>query len=194
MERSKRNPLTEYARKFVHVKARQLVGKYGFTRDDYEDLCQEMILDLLIRLPKFDPSKASLNTFIDRIVNRKAANLIRYQRQAKRDYRRQAWAPRHVTSKISQPPQDAGGISQDDFDFRFGKYTPPATRRQDLCIDVASILAALPPDLQPLAKLLMTHSVAEAARELRVARSTLCEGPLARLRGIFAEETLEKYF
>ena len=52
-----RAQLNEYARSVIRNKARQLIGKYGFTPDDYEDLEQEMILDLLVRLPKFDPEQ-----------------------------------------------------------------------------------------------------------------------------------------
>ena len=41
----------------------------------------DLIVDLLLRLPKFDPSKAGYNTFVACIVNRKVSNLLR---QAKR--------------------------------------------------------------------------------------------------------------
>ena len=50
--------IDEYAVRIIKYKARQLVGRVGFTESDREDLEQEMILDLLQRLPKYDPARA----------------------------------------------------------------------------------------------------------------------------------------
>ena len=50
--------IDEYAVRIIKHKARQLVGRAGFTESDREDLEQEMMLDLLRRLPKFDPKRA----------------------------------------------------------------------------------------------------------------------------------------
>jgi len=60
--------IDDYAVQLIKYKARQLVGRVGFTESDREDLEQEMVLDLLRRLPKFDPKRAGRNTFIARIV------------------------------------------------------------------------------------------------------------------------------
>ena len=39
--------IDEYAVRIIKYKARQLVGRVGFTESDREDLEQEMILDLI---------------------------------------------------------------------------------------------------------------------------------------------------
>ena len=51
--------LTDYAMKNVHHKARKLIGQLGFTESDQPDIEHDLIVDLLARLPKFDPSKAA---------------------------------------------------------------------------------------------------------------------------------------
>ncbi len=51
----KRCELTDYALELVHHKARQLVGKAGYTQDDVDDIKQDLIVDLLERLSQFDP-------------------------------------------------------------------------------------------------------------------------------------------
>jgi RNA polymerase sigma-70 factor, ECF subfamily len=194
MEGSKQYALNDYAQKIIRYKAKQLAGKYGFTRDDHEDLCQEMTLDLLVRLPKFNPGKASLNTFIARVVDRKVANLIRFQRQAKRDYRREA-------PSLNGLIEDGEGhiiprgetISQDEHDRRTGKYTRAASEREDLRLDAWAAISALPWDLQRLAKLLMTHSIAEAARELGMPRGTLCGTHVVTMRETFGSRGLGEY-
>jgi len=72
----------------VRSKARQLVGRYGFTASDREDIEQELMLDLLQRLPRFDPSRAKRKTFINRVVDNAVASLVKRQKAEKRDYRR----------------------------------------------------------------------------------------------------------
>ena len=59
-----------YAVEIIRFKARQLVGQAGFTVADREDLEQELILDLLRRMPKYDSKRAKRNTFIARMVER----------------------------------------------------------------------------------------------------------------------------
>ena len=70
----------------IRFKARQLVGKAGFTASDREDIEQELILDLLRRLPKYDPKRAQRNTFIARVVEHRVATLIAAQKAGIRDY------------------------------------------------------------------------------------------------------------
>jgi len=194
MEDSKQYGLNDYAKNVIRHKARQLIGKYGFTRDDYEDLMQEMTLDLLVRLSKFDRSKASLNTFVARIVDRRISTLIRHRTQDMRDYRREACS-------LDDPIQDEDGasitrgemLSQDECDLRAGKHTRPESERIDMRLDVSFVIAELPPELRPLAERLLDQSITEAARELGVPRSTLYETGIARLRNAFEDKGLGEY-
>ena len=69
--------IDEYAVQLIRYKARQLVGRVGFTESDRDDLEQELMLDLLRRLPKYNPDRAQRNTFIARVVEHKIATIIR---------------------------------------------------------------------------------------------------------------------
>lgn len=194
MENAKQRILDGYAREVIRHKARQLIGKYGFTRDDYDDLQQEMMLDLLRRLGKYDPSRAGLSTFVARVVDRKVSTLIRHQRQEKRDYRR------HVCPLDAQIEDQDGQqrgldevLSQDAFDEEIARYDRPEAERIDLRLDLSLVLDDLPEDLRHLARRLQTRTVAEIARELGVPRSTLYEKGIARLRKIFEDNGLREY-
>src|SRR2546426_9138681 len=79
--------LNTYAIRRIRFKARQLVGCYGFTQDDREDLEQELGLDLLRRLPRFDPRRAGLNTFVARVVDHAVATIIARQKSSSRGSR-----------------------------------------------------------------------------------------------------------
>jgi RNA polymerase sigma-70 factor (ECF subfamily) len=194
MENTKQRVLDGYARDVIRHKARQLIGKYGFTRDDYDDLQQEMMLDLLRRLGKYDPSRAGLSTFVARIVDRKVSTLIRHQRQEKRDYRRPVCS---LDAQVEDQDGQARGLdevlSQDAFDDEIARHDRPQAERLDLRLDLSLVLDELPDDLRQLALRLQTRTVAEIARELGVPRSTLYEKGIARLRKIFEDKGLREY-
>ena len=194
MENAKQGVLNGYAREVIRHKARQLIGKYGFTRDDYEDLQQEMTLDLLRRLGKYDPEKAGLTTFVARVVDRRISTLIRHQKQEKRDYRCQACS-------LNAPVENGTGeafnmdeiLSQDDFDQQVGRHDGPQSERLDLRLDLSQAMAELPDDLRQLAVRLQTKTVAEIARELGVPRSSLYDKGISRLRKLFEDKGLREY-
>ena len=194
MENAKQRILDGYARAVIRHKARQLIGKYGFTRDDYDDLQQDMMLDLLRRLGKYDPSKAGLSTFVARVVDRKISNLIRHQRQEKRDYRQQVCP---LDAQVEDQDGHVRGLedilSQDAYDAEVERHGQPETERLDLRIDLKLVLDDLPDDLRELARRLQTRTVAEIARELGVPRSTLYEKGIASLRKIFEDNGLREY-
>jgi RNA polymerase sigma-70 factor (ECF subfamily) len=194
MENTKQRILDGYARDVIRHKARQLIGKYGFTRDDYDDLQQEMMLDLLRRLGKYDPSKAGLSTFVARIVDRKVSNLIRHQRQEKRDYTKQVCP---LDAQVEDQDGQVRGLedvlSQDAYDQEVERHDRPTADRLDLRIDLTLVLDDLPDDLRELARRLQTRTMAEIAREMGVPRSTLYEKGIARLRKIFEDKGLREY-
>ena len=180
--------INDYAETLIHHKARQLVGEAGYTEDDVEELEQEMRLDLLKRLPKFNPKIATYNTFVSRLVERKICNLIRHRTRKVRDYRREEGSLDDTVETDSNSVEKAKRIetiSQDEYDFRSGRYCRSAAERLDLQLDVSLVLSKLPPKLQKLAELLKTMSITEAARELGIPRSTLYSSGLARLREAF---------
>lgn len=76
-----------YVHDLIRIKARQLIGKAGFTAADKEDIEQELMLDLLQRLKKFDPTKAKRTTFMVRVVNHRIASLIEERQARCRDWR-----------------------------------------------------------------------------------------------------------
>ena len=190
----KHESLDDYARDTIRHKARQLIGKYGFTRDDYDDLQQEMTLDLLGRLPKFDPDKAAHTTFVARVIERKISKLIRHRRQEIRDYRREACS-------VNDPIEDGNGgtveraqtIGQDEQDLRAGKHSRPEAERIDLRLDMSFVVSGLPPELKHLTELFQTHSTLDVAREMGVHRSTLYARDIARLREIFEDKGMKEY-
>ena len=180
--------INDYAEALIHHRAQQLVGNAGYTEDDVEELEQEMRLDLLKRLPKFNPKRATYNTFVTRLIERKICNLIRHRTQKVRDYRCEECSLNDTVEtddSKNKKVKRMETITQDEHDLRSGKYRRPAAERLDLRLDISLILSKLPPKLQELAELLKTMSITEAARELGISRTTLYSSGLAKLRRAF---------
>lgn len=190
----KRCGLTDYALETVHHKARQLVGKAGYTQDEVDDIKQDLIVDLLERLPKFDPAKATYNTFVARVVERKISKLLRDRQAEMRDHRREACSLNEdIDDGDDEPMQRVATISQDEQDIRTGKYRRSAEEREHLRLDIETVLADLPPDLRRAAELLQTLPVAQVAREMGVPHATFYDKYLMRLRDAFAAKGMGDY-
>ena len=188
-----KHELTDYIYKLVECKARQLVGKARFRQDDFADIKQDLFQDLIERLPLFDPAKASLHTFADRIVTRRCCNLLRDRHAGCRDHRLEAFSLDDLVEAEDGPAERHETVSQDEADLRSGRRNQAAEERAHLMMDVNAVVANLPPKLRRAAELLRTESVVEAARIMGVPRRTMREKYVAPLRAIFAEARLDGY-
>jgi len=186
--------LNDYALEVVHYKARKLVGTAGFREDDVEDIKQDLIVDLLERLPKLDPAVAKYETFVTRVVERKLCNMIRDRTTEVRDFRReQCSLNEDIDVGEDEPRQRVVTISQDDVDLRTGKHSRPEEERRDLQLDLAEAIASLPVELRKAAEMLMAMPITDVARELGVPRSTFYDNHLARIRQAFEAHGLGDY-
>jgi len=188
----KHDEIVDYAARIIRHKAKQLIGTAGFTRLDREDLEQEMMLDLLMRLPKFDPNKSTHKTFVARVVERKVSNLIRHRTQEMRDYRRETYS-------LNEPIDDGDGGTiersqtiADQHDRRPGRHRRSDQEAVELVLDVQAMLMRLPADLRRLCELLKSGSIADAVREMDIPRTTL-NYRVKKLRKLFEKAGLRDY-
>jgi RNA polymerase sigma factor (sigma-70 family) len=196
MDANQKHPeINEYAESAIRVKARQLVGTAGFTTSDVADIEQELRVELLLRLPKFDPQKATYNTFVTRIVEGKAAKLVRHRMRELRDYRRNCCS-------LDDVVEDGDGcfvaraetMDRDETDIRTDKRARTREEQAQLQTDVAFALETLPDDLRAVAECVMeSATLAEATKKLGMPRMTLY-GALERLRRQFEDAGVGDYF
>jgi len=172
----------------VRSKAKQLVGRYGFTASDRDGIEQELMRDLYQHLPRFNPKRANRRTFINRIVDHAVVTLIRRQQAAMRDHRRNGGSLNEdvkapdgrVTKRADTLNAEMNRAGRSDLDSHL------------LVLDVHAVVAVLPEDLRDLAARLQTQSMAQAAREMGVARSVVYER-VAELRRILERAGLRGY-
>jgi DNA-directed RNA polymerase specialized sigma24 family protein len=179
--------------KIVRAKAAGLIGTYGFSPSDGDDIRQELVLDCIIRFRKFDPAKSSCRSFVSRIVNNRVATLVEGQRARCRDYRA---CRSSLNDQIEFAPGEsmelAERVSADEYEARIGRSVLSARDRVELQIDVARVIATLPQELAAIANLLRSVGVGETSHQLGVPRSTLYRR-IADIRELFESAGLHLY-
>jgi RNA polymerase sigma-70 factor (ECF subfamily) len=189
-----RPALDAHARWVIRTKARQLIGKAGFTPADRADIEQELALALLSGLPRFDASRGKRTTFVDRVVNNRVAALLT-ERTAKRR------APACCVASLDDdaPGENGSGATEplwatleERTGGRRARDPDDDEQRQDLRIDLAAALAELPEDLREIAAELAHRTPGQIARERGISRRTVrCR--IERIRARFVSAGLEIY-
>jgi len=172
--RNRYEGVNEYAVQIITYRAKRLVGTAGYTPADVEDIEQDLMLDLLERLDKYDAAKAKLTTFIDRIVDHKIANLIAERQAEMRDFRKTSTTLNAPIQTDDDSPTTLLDITgTDDYLERMGFQNKPTQEVHDVQIDLDNALQRLTDEERQLLDLLKQMTLAEAARELGKARTTL---------------------
>ncbi|MEX0718029.1 MAG: sigma-70 family RNA polymerase sigma factor [Planctomycetaceae bacterium] len=174
-----------FAARLIRRKAKQLVGRGGFTRTDRADLEQEMKLRVWKRFPQFDPAKAHWNAFVTTVVERHCASILQRARRRKRvDSITSASLSELVENWDDELVELGDVIGPEDRERMIGRYVDGFEDQSELKLDVAEVMERLPEDLRRLCDLLKIHNVAEAARELGLPRTTV-SSMVSRLRQAF---------
>lgn len=160
----------------------------GMEREDYE---QDLVLDLLKRIGRHDPTRASLETFAERIIDhrvatitRPCARLLAERRQVSLDA---ILAPEddqqsaHPVSDLAESPMGSVGDDAADVESRLG-----------LRFDLERFVGSLPPALRMCVDVLRADSISGGAQSAGLHRSTIYER-LSRLRAEAAAIGLQEY-
>ena len=174
---SNANPkLDAYTVRLIKNKAWQLVGRAGFTKDDREDIEQDLTVSLLQRLPKFNPARGSLHTFMDRVVEHEAARLIENRQAPMRDYRRAVCSLNETVKDDNGEEAERGDlIDQDGYRAQIGEPALPMADFIALNVDLERMAKARP-DLRDLwRRLAAGQTLTHISQETGIPRGTLYE-------------------
>lgn len=163
----------EVAREFAGIKARGLVGQYGYTENDVEDIEQELLLDLMEHPPK---ESDNIERSIVQAINDKKRNLIQYRKQKCRDYRRKSIS---LYDKVDDGDGDGDKtlrhetMGVQDCRQRKGLARSSDQERIALKLDVDDFRSTLSDFDTQLCNLIEDNGLKETANALNVARSTV---------------------
>ena len=156
------------AKQVVQLKARQLSRQYGFRPSDQDDLAQEIWLYLLRQAHRFDPNRASLPTFVSRVVNTAAAMLVRRRNRVKLVAECQAVSLESTVVEVDgvlTPIREM--ISEDR---RCGAGSGNNALSCDEAVIIDRMMRTMSPHLQEISHRLMSGTITSVARDLDVSR------------------------
>lgn len=161
-----RNKYGEHDAQLVRIAmahASRLVGNYGYTPDDADDILQDLLVAGLAALPRFNPARANRATFLYRAIRAKVVDLIRRAECDKRNWR-------CGVESLDDPWQDENGWEGTRHDAIGGEDIPP--ERQAWRMDIQEVVGALPPHLRDLCILHLALRPEEARRAAGLAKSS----------------------
>ncbi|MBM3745717.1 MAG: sigma-70 family RNA polymerase sigma factor [Acidobacteria bacterium] len=145
----------------AQVRSAAAVATAGLPAHEREDLEQEALMAVWRALPQYDPSRACLRTFIERVIASRFASLLRARRR-----------------QLTLVPLDGQHLVTRD-------GIPVVEFRNDL----QRVVGSLAERDRRLTLRLMEHTPTETSRSLGIARSTVYEH-LRRIRTAFVDAGL----
>jgi RNA polymerase sigma factor (sigma-70 family) len=156
--------VSEYARAAIRAKAARLCRQPGFQRRDQEDLEQELVIHLLVRLQGYEPERSSINTFIDRVLDSAVRMELRRAHRLKRGHGRR---PESLDADTPTGPlRDA--VPQDAHSRRTGTTSADPRDEQTDRDALQSAIDSLPDNLRRLCERLMEIGKTRLAAELGI--------------------------
>jgi len=175
----------QYAVTNIECRVRGLIGHYGFTEDDREDLVQQLFLEYLDRIGDFRPCRARKKTFVSCLIRNQVISMVRARRRA---LAAAATVPLWAVDGI-----DAGegerGTDGDDGPSSADRATFRSRELIDLKIDVERVLASLPPHLRDVGMRVVAEGPQELSLSLGRSRARVHQW-LRQIREAFRETGL----
>jgi len=157
--------------KLVRDKAYELAKSPGFSRSDRPDIEQDLTFHLLRKSALFDPARAKPMTFASRLIENKAASMVRKIGAMKCTCRRNALS-------LNETVKDGEGrtieLAQTFEESAGRQHTGPRRRNEvdlaQLRLDLAQANETLPPRLRDMAARMCHVSQFAAAEVLGISR------------------------
>lgn len=185
---------TEYALKRISLKARQLARQIRSAHQDQTDYWNDLLKDLLERLPKYNPKRAHIKTYIHRVVENMAATIIKKQQAMKRDYRLCSNSLNdRVKGQYGRISEWIDLLDQEGCLICKENLPQPLDEQTEMAIDIRAFVQELSPELRTVCqRLLRGEKIAEIALDMGIPRSTIYF-TFEKLRSVAANKNLDKY-
>lgn len=161
-----------YAAFFIAYKAKTLTRSPFFTRDDFEDLQQELMLAYLHAWPSFDESKGDPRSFIKSVINNHAINIIAEAETQKR------WTGQKDLSLSTIIGSDDSAMEMMDLisgehSIWGDTFASDSHQAIEQNMDIQKLLEAMPEEIRMTYELLKDQSITEASKVTGIPRTTL---------------------
>ena len=158
----------------VRRKVHQLIKHQYFSKDEFQDLEQELVIEFLNKRINYNPNKSSLTTYATKIIRDKAINLITHRSCQKNDYKisiRSLYEPilsndnkEEICLLIDTIPSNTTFCDYD---------CPDSIEQMELELDIEQLVNKIPTDFAQLYEDLQSMSISEIAKIRKKSRTTI---------------------
>jgi RNA polymerase sigma-70 factor (ECF subfamily) len=179
--------IDQYAIRNIECQVRALVGRYGITLDDRDDLIQQLFLEYLERVADFDPERGRYKTFVNCLVRNQVVSLIRARKRQFQEVTLCALPPASV-----QDPDDETAVarnselSEDAYRMATGQASRSAAELLDLRLDVNRAVNSMPPQWREIGNRVVAEGVSDVGRALGRSQTRIYQ-LLWKMRTAFVE-------
>lgn len=179
--------IDQYAIRNIKCRVRGLVGHYGITPDDRDDLVQQLFLEYLERIGGFDPARGRYKTFVNCLIRNQAISVVRARKRQLQEATLCA-----LPSAPAEDPDDethaacATEINEDAFAMATGRASRPAAELLHLRIDVDRAVKSLPPHLREIGNRVVAEGVGDVSKALGRSQTRVYQ-MLWKIRAAFTE-------
>lgn len=154
------------------IAARRLNRKLRLSKDDLADVRQDLLVDVIARLPAFDPQRGSLGAFAGIVMANRAARLTHKVKQERRLY---GAVPTSLDETLSEGDGTTRGDLVSEEDGLSAYFGQPVDAFTDVerRLDVERGLGALDPNDARLSAALSQSNIDELVDRGHAARSSL---------------------
>jgi len=185
--------LDDYAVNLIRYKTRRLIGQAGYTRSDQEDIEQDLSLHLRQQLPKYNPRKGALKTFINTVLDNKIRTMVATRTTSQFDFRQHGFSlDETIETETGDRVSRGEAIDSEGYLMVTGRINRRALDTLEMRIDVQCAVSLLPADLQTLCARLQERTIVDIAREDGVSRHKIDE-LRRRMAFLFLEHGLDEY-
>ncbi len=184
---------TKWELELAEGKAKGLIGKHGFTPGDYDDLKQDLLLQIYLKRETragWIEKTASAKTVMSRILDNRVRDIIDASHTDTRKVH--LFADSLQTPALARDEDDRGQTIDEESIFqRMERSSVPEDR--DLRLDIQNAFRDLNAIQRRVCDLLSEgQSISEISRALHIKRTTL-NREIGRLRKIFYKRGLKVY-
>ncbi len=175
---------------FVSFKARQLCRRSDFSRSDFDDLCQGMLLYLVEKAHLFDAERGNLEAFVTQVLKTWVAMELRFRQRGKRCETYKAVSLEGTPVECEDDVTCLGAVLlQEDGDRRTQVESISPVEQFELREAIDHAMASLDPKDQALVASVVANGITATAKELGVSWRQVANA-LARIRREFEKAGL----
>ncbi len=174
----------------IRIKAGQLCRRSDFSRSDYDELRQAMLLYLLEKAHLFDPARGNLEAFVTNAIKTWVAMELRYRNRDKRSESFRAVSLERTPVECEGDVTSLGAVLVEDDGNRLTLANPASPAELFELRDALNhVMAQLSPQDRALVASVVEHGVTATAKALGVSWRQVANA-IARIRGEFEKAGL----